>query len=392
MQKIPFEQALKDAYGPVTQTYALKTEAILARLIKEEEMKVKRKLSTALAIALIIISLIGIALAATTQIFSLFSKNLQEDAELQAVNDAAEQTEQESVLQIADNMRFTITQSYYDQTQLYYAYKIDGAQMQPDYDYLPDESMLAQMTKLEPGVGPVQTAQSAEEISKRLKASGKAGWMGEEITLSDGLYTAGADLNILQSDEMVQDGVLLGYRKFEITDQIAQANPGQIALEQPVYRSIVAYYYEGSDLASATIYEYHSERQTQRIAFTAQRNQGGVHAFDFSRTYDNYAVTGTMKISPVNIQVDIAITGSDEWNKAMKNLVTMADAVGMDIVWEYELRVNGEKVESTDYAAYFGGLSVTFSRPKDIMLVELVPVYFQSGPNESERIIIDTAS
>ncbi len=394
MSKCLTDEQLKAAYGEITSGFESKLDRTLTRLQKGEEIKVKKKVSLVLVLALVAILALGVAVATSPQILEVFNNRPEHGRNnaLKAVSDnAVTQVQTIALDDLLKGAIFTVNQSYYDDTQLYFAYTIQGESKVYDYDYVVSPDEISAMEDYGTDIWVDYPEGGLEKINERLKKDGKAAVRAHAISLMDGLSDIESDrFSITESDEYMQDDELIGYRRFELTQAQAQKE-GLSLVQQLTYHTFIVYY-EGSDVANSHVYWLDESILRQDVNFEAKKNQGSIMVLEGERAYEDYIALATVTITPVDIRLDVALSGTEEWQAAMIRCVEMEEPTAYDVVVHYALLVNGERCGIIEGGMGANIISMRFDRPEGIMQIQLVPEYFESGENMDHAITIDAAS
>lgn len=387
-----FRQALGSAdagfEGAMLQT--------LSRLQKEEKkMTKKMSLSLAMAIALLMLT-VGGALAAGMGIFGLLG---QENEKLSLIEQQALENDASITLPAGEKnqipVTFSIAQSFYDGQRLYVSYALEfeekavcGQVTEPNpdqathVDFWGEEGEWYQPLLENMGVW--------EEMQRQYQETGVAGAIQDTAYAGDGMRAEdGTYLDLCASEDVQEQGRVIGYREFETPLPESLQNQEQIVLYATVYRSRT-YYRLTSDGLDVWM---EPDRDQTEISFIVKRSAEAASLGRAEGNFADYAVTAELNQSGGMLICDIQVShmpeswmGWDSWEQV--------EAQQLDFVQAFRLYADGQLLNDMDRDAVSGdttlNLRYTFATPQtEARVYALRTVYSLSGEREAEEIVFE---
>lgn len=306
-----FRQALGSAdagfEGAMLQT--------LSRLQKEEK-KMTKKMSLSLAMAFTLLMLtVGGALAAGMGIFGLLG---QDNEKLNLIEQNALENGVSITLPAGEKnqipVTFSIAQSFYDGQRLYVSYALEfeekavcgqAPELNPDQamhvDFWGEEGEWYQPLLENMGVW--------AEMQRQYQETGVAGAILDTAYAGDGMRAEdGTYLDLCASEDVQEQGRVIGYREFETPLPESLQNQEQIVLYATVYRSRT-YYRLTSDGLDVWM---EPDRDQTEISFIVKRSAEAASLGRAEGNFADYAVTAELNQSGGMLICDIQVSHMPE--------------------------------------------------------------------------------
>ncbi len=385
-----FRQALgsadADFEGAMLQT--------LSRLQKEEKtMKRKMSLSLALAFALLMLT-IGGALAAGMGIFGQMG---QDNEKLNLIEQNALANDASITLPAGEKnqipVTFSIAQSFYDGQRLYVSYALEfqekavcGQVPEPNWDQAMHVDFWGEEGEWYQPI--LENMGVLEKMKRQYQETGVAGAIQDTAYAGDGMRAEdGTYLDLCASEDVQEQGRVIGYREFETPLPENLQNQEQIALYATVYRSRT-YYRLTSDGLDMWM---DPNRDKTEISFIVKRSAEAESLGRAEGNFADYVVTAELNQSGGLLICDIQVgnmpeswTGWDSWEQV--------EARQLDFVEAFQMYADGQPLSALDWDAVSGDTTLnqryTFAAPQtEVDVYALRPVYSLSGEREAEEIV-----
>lgn len=353
------------------------------------EDKVKKKISVGLLFLIIAILSIGLAVAASTNLFELFAK-VNGSNYLLKVDHATQFYDSQTITIPQDDhfsqAEFTVNQSYYDGQTLIIAYTLSEewipsrfpipSKAFSEYGDLVSEGYL-DMPK--PQLGDILSAEDISAFNQKCKQDGEVlleGWSQSidyySIKSGESEFDASGS-NIVH----MPDGTTIGYAIFayplpqEVQDQDA------VSVEFTFRRDSFVLYENESGFYSKDISSDHVQ-----IPLTIPKNAKAVEKLTGSLELEDGCITALVTISAVDIKAIITISASAEAIEALSSIPPEN--------FGYDLYAGDEKCTSPDAQWYVNETSITtnmsFRLPEDTENLTLVPSYTTSETEDAQTL------
>lgn len=281
-------------------------ERIRQRINQEEEPVVRKKITTGMVLAIVILlGLAGVALAASLNLFEYFG---QHDARLAEI--APEATLATEVPETVETSKLgttvaTIHSAYYDGQSLLVAYSIENGTRTERFT--PTEEQLARMTKLD--APPFIELQGGEgqpilnEYNAALKSGTPYGFSRYSVYPSDHTETDdGIDLPPPQEmQESTPEGGQYVLREYENPLPEAARNRESLNIRIPLFQGANYLYFDGKD-CYALPYEW---EEAGAMTATVSRADAQTHHFTGEGTYNGVKVRVEADASAVHADVTV---------------------------------------------------------------------------------------
>ena len=303
------DKGIRDAMDSRLSTLgasAGRRERIRQRIHQEEEPVVRKKITTGMVLAIVILlGLAGVALAASLNLFEYFGRH---DVRLKEIApEATLATESPKTVESSElgTTVATINSAYYDGQSLLVAYSIDNGTRTERFT--PSGEQLARMTKLD--APPFIELQDGEgqpilnEFNAALKRGTPYGFSRYSVYPSDHTETDdGIDLPPTQEmQESTPEGEQYMLREYEnpLPDEVRDRESLRIQIR--LYQSAYTLYFDGTDC-----YELPVERQEVRaMTATVSRADAQTRHYTGEGTYNGVKVRVEADASAVHADVTV---------------------------------------------------------------------------------------
>ena len=390
---------LEQSRRPLPEGFEARRDMLLQRLIREEEIVTKKKLSLAMVMALILaLAAIGAALAAGLGVFGQLAAPYNKE-KLEKLDSLSQSYQQSVTLQAEGEFpetAFTLDQGYYDGESLYVSYLISGkSHIGKFLDGKPDEAALKNFEDhgrtediafgLQPELGDAFWSQ----VESRIEKDGYAYFQLFSQYLGDGAWLDKDHyINPSESDYKTRpEGGYIGYTEFERPLPEAARNKDSVDLYMLIYRGTTTYYLtKDKALAQGT-------RSEAQLPMHISRADEAPQIFSGTGQFAGYSAEIRVKVSPVEVKADIRLSSLQKDQRAAWDDADM-DKVDetMDVLRHYQLYADGKPCPHTAYQASITDevleIAMGFAKPESFQELQMVPVYSQSGKRPEEAITL----
>jgi hypothetical protein len=282
-------------------------ERIRERIHQEEETVVRKKITTGMVLAIVILlGLAGVALAASLNLFEYFG---QHDARLKEL--APEATLATEVPETVESGNLgttvaTIRSAYYDGQSLLVGYSIENGTRTERFT--PSGEQLARMTKLD-ALPVLETSQGEEgqpilnEFNAALKSGTPYGFSRYSVYPSDHTETSdGIDLPPTQEmQESTPEGEQYVLREYENPLPEAARNRESLRIQIRLYQSAYILYFDGTDCYELPV----EQQEVGAMAAIVSRADAQTRHFTGEGTYNGVKVRVEADASAVHADVTV---------------------------------------------------------------------------------------
>lgn len=282
-------------------------ERIRQRIMKAEEPVVKKKISVGMVLVIAaLLALMGVALAASLNLFAFFGKQDARLAKIAPQTSLATETPQTVESNNLGTTVASISSAYYDGQSLLVAYSIENGTRLERFTPAPEQ--LGQMTKLDDF--PLFEAMSEEDrlILKEFTAARESampyGITRYSVYPSDHTETDdGIDLPPeTERQESMPEGGQYMLREYENPLPEEVQNRESLSIQIPLYQSASSFYFDGKDC-----YMLSSESQEAgAMTATVLRADAQTRHFVGEGTYNGAQVHAEADASAVRAQITVS--------------------------------------------------------------------------------------
>jgi len=403
MNEDKLRQALKES---LTDFPAARQQAVIRQIRGEDRMK--RKISAALAFTMVLTLLMaGAALAAALGVFGQLAGD---SAELQRLEEhavdvnaetafkpvfsppEASETDYDRLLATQYDRRFTLSiqQAYCDGNRLYYSYTLQTDPVRTfEGEGMPTGVKNWYMEEIGKRYEDIwSNADEARDAAIRQKLSEGKWYAYETWGLGDGAQLAdGTNLNILDSSERMEDGVLLGYQEVALPSGFA---PGDtLTFEVSVLYGMHLVHQDETGVRAEHIVPPEN-RGILRFPVTIDLN-GTSRCLTGAAAFPRYTAEASLLMSDVSITGTVRLRCPSEWTLAWDDPARKALD---DCILGYVLSADGQLLPNQD-----GGLRIAedglleiglhFDLPAQSSPLALCPEYAAADVVLEEGIVLN---
>ena len=387
-------------------------------MAREKEKPMKKKMTFALALMLVLLT--GIALAAGLNVFGLFKDDEQKGKQLAQLAEVAQTYAQSTNIppqghpedspqddyqkliayQQTRSFDFTLEQAYADDKTLYISYTLKGTgQMVDLHEGIPsgDFEWREVQGKRWQDERMFGDAAQNQMFADHLNQSGSHYVTMDTAGLGDGAtLTDGTDLSIQDSQRIaLDDATLQGFMACQIPEGVQQDQPLDVELVI-LYGTNIVYQ---DEVGYKEAYVANPEnRGIQRIRFIIDRNgkttsQSGEFTHHAETETGSYSARAQIFLSPVNVKGAVVLKASQGWVDSWHAANALQDqATGtVNRIFDYTL-VAGDKT----YPNKDGGIAINangeiviglnYDVPEDGKTMTLRPIYRDHDEASGEAI------
>lgn len=411
---MPSRESLQSAYPTDPDAARMAARATVSSLPEHEKEQpvMKKKMSLAFVLLCVFLAIACVAIAATTDVFGLFADSKTQHAGmghmLSTLDEKSQSVGDEREIASSEDghykrTTFTLEQTYYDGESLFLSYSLrDAKNIVSDWQPTEDDLKLLDMTEVY--IGGVSQGEDTAEYGMMLDdeslkqtlieraAKGAGGVIVYNTYISDGVYISGTDdyLDLSMSDDMtLEDGTLIGYKRFESPLPEAARGKDSFSVDFKVYRAPSYLYFDG-----AKWYQGSKGRTEEIISTVIERNADETsEIYPFTASAGDHVITGALTITAIDVKLsytfaDVTGTQRDEGaDGSFAHFLVYADGARLSPIL-------GEESGDTQVSAL-----MTFALPQTAAKeFTLIPLLFDSTNTErgdremtEDAVVIRTA-
>ncbi len=391
---------LKKSQPALPAGFEQRRDALLNRLIQEEETMTKRKLSLSLALALVLaLALIGAAIAASLGVFGQFAdSSIDKDKldKLETISQSYGQSTTIPATKTHPESVFEVDQVFYDGDALYISYGMTGMTAsgkllgeKPGEEALKGYEDYGDLDSNADAIRQMLGEGFWQETEKKIKTDGFAHIEVYTRYKSDGAYLdEDTYINPSEGDFKVkEDGSQIGYTEYERPLPAAIQNKDSFDLYLKIYSGTTRFYLTGDKVMA------HTERTEEKLPIKVMRSSEKTALLAGSGSFKEYSIQISAKMNPAEVKADIVLTPADPGFLAPWQIADMDKAdEEHDFLRSYKLYAGDKAIRDIAYQSNIDQgtlvIQMGFQKPETAENLKMVPVYSQSGEHPEEAVTL----
>lgn len=353
------------------------------------EVKVKKKFSVGLVIALLATLLLaGAAMAGSVGLFGEIGSREHADARLPALERVAEDVN--AVFTTEDGVTITINQAYYDGSRVFISYTKSGP-----FDVMSlgeGKPEAAQWDWELPGetYGQSFGSESANHAAMVAHLDGSAPRWAKTtyVNVHDGLQIGETYLDIIGGETyLTEDNTLVGWKECIVPEELAA---DEVTFLLGTFTSRATYYQDETGL----YVDFGDRAETTWHPFTVKRDKTQGQQLTGNASGEGWMAKAHLTASAIDVKGDVVVKCPQSWVEIQR---AWENPENINYIETWAFYVGGKKV--ADWVTEGVNPSVDGQLTFDILcklddltqVMKLVPVYSQTGENMAEAITLKLA-
>lgn len=354
------------------------------------EVKVKKKFSVGLVIALLATLLLaGAAVAGSVGLFGEIGSREHTDARLPALEQVAEEVN--AVFITEEGVTITIDQAYYDGSRVFISYAVEGP-----FDVMSlgegKPENLGECDWAMPGEVYGQTigSESAnhEAMVAHLDGSAPRWAKTTYVNVHDGLQIGETYLDIIGGETyLTEDGKLIGWKECTVPEELAA---DEVTFLLGTFTSRTTWYQDETGL-----YLYRGDgMETTWHSFTVKRDKTPARILTGAAAGADWSAVANLQMSAIDIKGELVLSCPQDWVEIER---TWENPKGLNFIGEWHVYMDGVRDQDGGVEWVSAGVDgqLTFGLcckvDAAVKTIQLVPVYSQTGENMAEAITLKIA-
>ena len=353
------------------------------------EVKVKKKFSVGLVIALLVTLLLAsAAVAGGLGLFGEIGSHEHADARLPALEQVAEEVN--AVFTTEEGVTVTVNQAYYDGSRVFISYAVEGpfdqlelGEGKPDvaaWDWeLPGEIY---------GQSFGSESASHQLMVAHLDGSAPRWATSHSVNVHDGLQIGETYLDIIGGETyLTEDGKLIGWKECTVPEDLAADEVtfllGTFATHNTWYQDETGCYLSHGARTGET---WHP--------FTVKRDKTPARTLTGTAAGADWSAAASLQMSAIDIKGELILSCPQDWVEIKR---TWENPKGLNFIGEWHVYMDGVRDEDGGVEWVSAGVDgqLTFGLcckvEANVKTIQLVPVYSKTGENMAEAITLKIA-
>lgn len=353
------------------------------------EVKVKKKFSVGLVIALLATLLLaGAAVAGSVGLFGEIGSREHSDARLPGLERVAEAVN--AVFTTEEGVTITINQAYYDGSRVFISYTKSGP-----FDVMSlgeGKPEAAQWDWELPGetYGQSFGSESAnhEAMVAHLDGSAPRWAKTTYVNVHDGLQIGEEYLDIIGGETyLTEDNTLVGWKECIVPEELAA---DEVTFLLGTFTSRATYYQDETGL----YVDFGDRAETTWHPFTVKRDKTEGQQLTGNASGEGWSAVANLQMSAIDIRGEVVLSCPQDWVEIER---TWENPKGLDYIGDWHVFIDGVWVKDGGVEWVSSGVDgqLTFGLccklDDTVETIQLVPVYSQTGENRAEAITLKLA-
>ena len=353
------------------------------------EIKVKRKLSAGVVLAIVLtVLMMSAALAAGLGLFGQMSESGAVDARLPGLDRVS--ADVNLSIMTEEGVTVTIAQAYYDGERVFISYTVEGpfdqvelGEGKPDVDKW-DWEMPGEVYGQSFG----SDSAGHDLMVAHLDGSAPRWATSHYVNIHDGLQIGDEYLDIIGGESyLTEDGRLVAWKECVVPEELAA---DEVTFLLGMFTSHNTWYQDETGC-----YLSHGERTGEMWhPFTVKRDKTGGVPLTGESSGEGWTAVAALSVSAIDVKGEIIMTCPQSWVEIER---TWENPDDIDYICEWRFCIGGEQVKDcgTEWisSGVDGQLTIGVSSKLDALVEDmlLVPVYSRSGVHMDEAITLKIA-